>query len=276
MKYFVYLMLLLSVIFAGCSMDQGKKIQELQAADSLVLENIFPLQLQHCHGSSIVELPNKDLIVAWFQGSFERTADDVKIMGSRYDRTSHRRDEPFIMADVPGFPDINPVLFTDNRSRLWLVWYTVMAYQWESSLLKYRISNNYMQKSGPPQWIWQDMIHVKPGESIPDGIGKNDSFMKTLTRKYDDYYSYLVSAGYIKTGDDGVISREMWENALTRYLNIARGTNLISNGIDIDENGEKVRTQLGYPLMRRIGWQSRNKPLRMGEQNTSASLFRRI
>ncbi len=38
---------------------------------------IFPLQGQHVHGSSIVELPNGDLLSCWFQGSGERSANDV-------------------------------------------------------------------------------------------------------------------------------------------------------------------------------------------------------
>ena len=45
--------------------------------------DIFPLIKQHAHGSTIVELPNNDLLAAWFQGSGERWADDVAIMGSR-------------------------------------------------------------------------------------------------------------------------------------------------------------------------------------------------
>ena len=32
---------------------------------------IFPLVSQHVHGSTIVELPNGDLLAAWFQGSGE-------------------------------------------------------------------------------------------------------------------------------------------------------------------------------------------------------------
>jgi len=46
---------------------------------------------------------------------------------------------PFLMADVPGFPDINPILFLDAQSRRGLMWCTVLANQWETSLLKYRI-----------------------------------------------------------------------------------------------------------------------------------------
>jgi len=213
-----------------------------------------------------VELPDKDLLVVWFQGSGERTADDVAIMGSRYNRESGSWCEPFIMADVPGFPDINPVVFIDQQSRLWLVWYTVMAYQWESSILKYRISDNYMQDSAPPEWIWQDIIHIKPDGSTPDGIGRNDGFVKTLQRKYDDYYKYLVETGQIKKDGEAGITDTVWSQALKRYFSIARGLSLVSNGIDTDEKGEKSRTRLGYPLARRIGWQSRNKPLIVGNK----------
>src|SRR5690606_41012394 len=49
---------------------------------------IFPLQPQHAHGSSIVELPNGDILAAWFQGSGERHANDVVIMGRSEEHTS--------------------------------------------------------------------------------------------------------------------------------------------------------------------------------------------
>lgn len=65
-----------------------------------------------------------------------------------------RWSEPFLMANVPDFPDINPMLFLDSRERLWLMWYTVLANQWETSLVKYRISEDYMRVDGPPAWDW--------------------------------------------------------------------------------------------------------------------------
>src|SRR5690606_13002604 len=92
-------------------------------------QDIFPLQEEHTHGSTIVELPNGDLLAAWFQGNGERWADDVRIMGARLHKGADRWTKPFVMADVPDFPDINPVLFIDPRQKLWLVWYTVMANQ---------------------------------------------------------------------------------------------------------------------------------------------------
>jgi len=260
------LILILLTFFSGCNSGEKKTVKiNLTDSDTLILEQIFPFQSQHCHGSTIVELPNKDLMVAWFHGSGERTADDVAIKGARRDHITDKWSEPFILADVPDFPDVNPVLFLDGKSRLWLVWYTVLAYQWESSILKYRISENYMQESGPPEWKWQDMIHMKPGGSIPDGIGKNDPFVQTLARKYEEFHNNLVSKGYINN-EKGTITDELWERALEQYFTIAKGTRFPATGTDINEKGERIRTELGFPLHRRIGWQSRNKPLIIGNR----------
>jgi predicted neuraminidase len=265
MKKILFIIMTTCFIAALFSCTGKSQKQQLSASDSLIIENIFPLQTQHCHASTIVELPDKDLLVAWFQGSGERTAEDVVIKGSRFSTKTGKWSEPFIMADAEGFADINPVLFIDNKSRLWLVWYTVMAYQWESSLLKYRISTDYMKAGGAPVWNWQDVIIVKADGSTPDGINRNDPFVTSLQRKYDDYYKSLVSAGQIVPDGKGNVTREMWDRALERYFNIAKGTTFMSDGIDINEKGEKIRTRVGYPLMRRIGWQTKNKPLQFGD-----------
>jgi len=47
---------------------------------------IFPLQPKHVHSSCIVECPNGDLLACWFQGSGERRATDVAVMGARLRR----------------------------------------------------------------------------------------------------------------------------------------------------------------------------------------------
>ena len=132
-------------------------------------EPIFPLQNKHVHGSSIVECPNGDLLACWFHGSGERTADDVIIQGARLKKGTKKWSSVFLMADTPGFPDCNPVLFIDKKERLWLFWIAVTAHRWERSLLKYRRSSDY-QKNGPPNWEWQDLILLKPGEKFVQAI----------------------------------------------------------------------------------------------------------
>lgn len=261
-----YISILVLMIIASTSCMRTNISSHSEKADSLIIGSIFPFQDKHCHASSIAELPNHDLLVVWFQGSGERTADDVKIMGARLNHRTGVWCEPFIMTDTPEFPDINPVLFIDKSERLWLVWYTVLAYQWESSLLKYRISENYMQKTGAPEWKWQDVIHVKADGSAPEGIGKNDFFVKTLERKYSEYHESLVASGAILPGGNGTVTEEMWNSAIARYFENAKGTGFIRPGTDVDENGEKVKTDLGYPLLRRIGWQTRNKPIFIGKK----------
>jgi predicted neuraminidase len=266
MKKAIFYLLFSFILVFLFSCNSSTKMLSGSRADSIMIENIFPYQTQHCHASTIVELPNSDLLAAWFQGSGERTAEDVVIKGSRFSRKTGKWSEPFIMADAPGFADINPVLFIDNKSRLWLVWYTVIAYQWESSLLKYRISTDYLKSDGAPLWDWQDVLIVKADGSTPDGIGKNDSFVLNLRKKYDDYYKSLVATGQIEPEGQGKITQEMWDRALERYFDIAKGTSFMRDGIDLNEKGERIRTRVGYPLMRRIGWQTKNKPLQYGNK----------
>ena len=126
---------------------------------------IFPEQPQHVHGSSLVALPNGDLLACWFQGSGERTADDVRIMGARFKKATKDWSKPFLMADTYQLPDCNPVLFLNTRNKLFLVWIAVQAHRWECSLLKYRTSTDY-EKEGAPVWNWQENILLAPGDSF--------------------------------------------------------------------------------------------------------------
>lgn len=128
---------------------------------------LFPLESWHNHGSSIVECPDGSFLACWFHGSGERTANDVRIEGARKPAGSLQWSERFVMADTPEYPDCNPVLFIDAKKRLWLFWITVLSNQWESSLLKYRTSTNFLQ-NGPPQWDWQDVIHITPPDTFAD------------------------------------------------------------------------------------------------------------
>src|SRR5713226_7408450 len=114
-------------------------------------ELIFPPEHLHNHASCIVECPNGDLLVCWYNGSGERSADDVKVEGARKRKTAAVWGRRFLMADTPGFPDTNPCMFIDPRKRLWLLWQTIIANQWHTALAKYKISSAY-QEDGPPQW----------------------------------------------------------------------------------------------------------------------------
>ena len=137
-------------------------------------ELLFPPEKWHNHSSSIVELPDGNLWVVWFHGSGERTADDVLIQGAR--RVKGKWTAPFVVADTPGFPDTNCVTWIDNDQRLWLLWPVIMANQWETALMKYRISRDYMQPDGPPKWEFADNILLIPqrmNERTKEVLGKD-------------------------------------------------------------------------------------------------------
>ena len=149
--------LVLLIILLGSSMGVfAQKIVSPITASLL----IFPAQDKHVHGSSLVALPNGDLLSVWFYGNGERNSDDVKLMGSRLSQGAQAWSEPFLMADTPNLPDCNPVLFLNQKGKLFLVWIAVQSNRWEQSILRVKTSTNYTA-SGAPVWEWQDNILLK-------------------------------------------------------------------------------------------------------------------
>ena len=232
----------------------------LNAQQKKIQVEIFPSQYEHTHGGTIVELPNGDMLAAWFQGSGERWADDVRILGARLLSGEEKWSAPFLMADVPGFPDINPILFIDSEETLWLVWYTVIANQWSTSLPKYRLSKNYMQQEGAPQWDWQDVIHFKPGDKTESGIQPNDKFVKSVEEQIEAQKEYLKSNGATEE-QLGRIDRQA-----EKLLAKARGEDMIKRGTLFLEDGTEKAEKLGYPYFRRMGWQTKNKAVFVGDR----------
>lgn len=229
--------------------------------DAVLKLDIFPFQSQHVHGSTLVQLPNGDLLAAWFQGSGERQSDDVAVMGARLSRGHQAWTAPFVLADVPDFPDINPVLFIDPQENLWLLWYTVLANQWETSILKYRLSKDYQQPEGPPVWYWQDVIHPKPGGSTERGIQEDDPFVQSLIRQLATYDQYMPETLKLYPPEERADLLNRWEERKKELISQARGEDMIARGRITQPDGETVEAQLGYPRFRRMGWQTRNKPL---------------
>ncbi len=130
---------------------------------------IFPPQEKHVHSSSIVECPNGDYLAVWFYGSGERKSNDVRLRGARLKKGETQWGPVFEMADTPDLPDCNPVMYIDADDKLWLIWLVVHTNRWERGILKYRTSTDYMGE-GAPNWEWQDIILLKPGEGFGDAL----------------------------------------------------------------------------------------------------------
>jgi predicted neuraminidase len=135
----------------------------------LTSELLFPLEHWHNHASMVVELPGGDLLACWFHGSGERTADDVVVLGARLRKGQAHWSTPFVMADTPGYPDTNPTMFVDPKRRLWLLWPTILANEWHTALMKYKIASDY-RGEGPPRWDVSEVLHVTPGDDFSRAV----------------------------------------------------------------------------------------------------------
>jgi predicted neuraminidase len=197
-------------------------------------ELIFPLEHWHNHASCIVEAPNGDLVVCWFHGSGERTADDVKIEGARRRKGSADWSPRFTMADTPGYPDTNCAMFVDPRGRLWLLWPTILANQWESALMKYRIASEY-SADGPPKWDVSEVLHVTPGEE----------FMRATLEYVSDKRAELNASSSL-TAD--------LKTRLAGYLT-------------------ELEQQATNKLTRRLGWMTRAHPVVLDQQRLIVPLY---
>jgi predicted neuraminidase len=202
----------ISLAFCFSFKIAGAQIASTQSNNPLFRsEYIFPFQELHVHSSSVVEIPGGDLMACWFEGSGERTANDVVVKGARLKKGESRWSSPFVMADTPGHPDCNPVLFVDSTNRLHLYWIVVQANRWETSLLKTRISTDY-QNGGAPEWEWQDVILLKPGEDFSDAIKRG--FLESNTQslawaEYAPLYERMIveAAGDPKKRETGWMTR---------------------------------------------------------------------
>jgi len=165
-------------------------------------------QSEHAHSSSVVALPNGDLLACWFQGSGERSADDVRVLGARLRKGAASWSQPFLMADSPGFPDCNPVLYVDAQARLWLLWIVVRANRWETSVLKYRRSTDFLE-AGAPRWTWQDIILLKPGADFADKVKQGFEaigFDESMWAEFALPYDRLI----LEAAKDPIRRREGW------------------------------------------------------------------
>ena len=158
------------------------------AAPEYSAELIFPLHPQHNHAPSIVELENGDLLVSWYRGSGERTADDVAVYGSRRKKGESAWSEAFLMADTPGFPDCNTAMMIDSKKRLWLFWPTILAGTWESCITNYRVSEDYAG-AGCPKWSESGLVLLKPEDFSKEAQAELERLKKSRQPTLGAYWS---------------------------------------------------------------------------------------
>jgi predicted neuraminidase len=118
--------LLVLVFFSGVlqtGLSGQEQMPHIPAARLITSEMILHNHnFKSCHASTLVELKDGQVLVAWFGGSYEG-AGDVRIWGSFRDAGAWT--VPFLLADGRkndslAYPCWNPVLFRTNAGRLFL------------------------------------------------------------------------------------------------------------------------------------------------------------
>jgi hypothetical protein len=129
----------------------------------------------------------------------------------------------------------------------------------------YRISEDYYT-DGAPQWKWQDVLFVKAGDKTERGIQPGDRFVEQVATQLREYEAYLKESLMPQLPDSmrPLMSRE-WERYKKKMDSLSAGKNMVRSG-RIQTDGKEVPAELGYPLSRRIGWQTKNKAVFSGNR----------
>ncbi|WP_186445617.1 S-layer homology domain-containing protein [Paenibacillus cremeus] len=239
----------------------------------------------HTHGSSIVELPNGELLCVWFQGNGERDGTTTRIMGARSIDGGKTWKTPFVVTDAPEIADINPVVYVDSGDRLWLFWYPVLAGRWSTSQPRYAYSEKGSYEfdkigNNVPNWTFSENIGIKIGKNIGDVVdpaSPNDYISQDLN---NPARAPLNSEGFVNTLKAKLLQEK--EYAFTPIAQGGAGVSVKAHGSEFDalytqamqlSGGDPnqyiyaptvadsiFKARSGYPYARRFGWQTKDKP----------------
>lgn len=194
-------------------------------------ELLFPLEgdINH-HGSCIVEAPNGDVLVCWYQGAGER-GHNVAVVGARKAKHGDGTwSERFVMADTPGVPDNNPCMIVDHQARLWIFWSTLLARGFETAQMHYQVSTNYCMPEGPPEWNLMQNLFLEPDKVIA-AAGIDEEVEVPKPGNFEDVVRTKLAA---LLGPDAPAAAS--------------------------DRAEELGKQAGDRLIRRMGWFTRARP----------------
>jgi predicted neuraminidase len=183
---------------------------------------------KECHASTLVELPDGDLLAAWFGG--EREGDkSVAIWGAR--RHANSWSAPFELAREPDTACWNPVLFADRQGKLWLFYkFGASPRTWAGAYQTSREGSAWSKPTYLPAGILGP-IKNKPVTLANRDILAGTSVETTLSwicgvdlssdegRTWHHYGPIAVS-GY----HHGIIQPTVWETAPGRVKMLLRAT----------------------------------------------------
>lgn len=163
-------------------------------------EALFPTLLDYpsCHASTLVCLPDGELLTAFYAGTVEK-APDVAIFGGRYVAAQKKWSFPALLVDVPEKSVGNPLLFLDPTGVLWLFYLVMEGHKWHHCTIHYRQSEDFGHTWGPseafrsqPGWTTRNNLIVLENGTylfpLSDNVEGCSVFMRSVDagRSWDE------------------------------------------------------------------------------------------
>ncbi|MCX5496708.1 exo-alpha-sialidase [Kaistia dalseonensis] len=125
------------------------------AGDEARAEALLPSAVPQSHAANLLPLSNGDLACVWFAGTQEGLP-DISIYWSKLKAGEAVWSEAVKLSDDPGHSEQNPVLFPAPDGRLWLLYTSQDFGNQDTSVIKYRISEDGGESWGPIGQLFED------------------------------------------------------------------------------------------------------------------------
>lgn len=137
-----------AVLFFSAALVMSQKAPFSENFESGLIFEPRTAGFDSCHGSTVVELPNGDIMAAWYGGDNER-ATNVAIYASIRKKGGKTWAKPWIIQDAPDKSEGNPVLWMGPDGKIWFFYVTIQKVTWNEAFI-------YFRKSGDGGKTWSE------------------------------------------------------------------------------------------------------------------------
>jgi predicted neuraminidase len=234
LKRMLHSAILFGALPAFCLAGRGGQGLPARRIKPVTSEFIFTrAPFKECHASTLVELPEGQLLAAWFGGAREGDK-SVAIWGAR--KAAGSWSSPEVLASEPGVPCWNPVLFRDRDGLLWLFYKVGSSPEtWTGA---YRTS--------PDGRAWSETTYLPAGllgpiKNKPIFLANGDILAGTSVESYDAWACWVeVSSDRGRTWKKygpitvpgqryGIIQPTVWEVTPGQLKMLVRATERIGS-----------------------------------------------
>jgi predicted neuraminidase len=245
--------LLAAASIATAASDDGKLTPE-------TAEFIFEkAPFEQCHASTVLELPDGQLLAAWFGGKHEKDPSVEIWMSSK--PKGGTWSAPVAMTDFPTVPTWNPVLFRDSSGKVWLFFKIGPDEQvWIGA---YRTSSDEGK-------TWSDVVYLPAGLlgpirakpiTLSDGailagtsVEAYQTYTAWMERSEDGGKTWTIHGPLVYDGvRRGLIQPTIWETKDHKVRALMRSTRVIGAIVESTSNdggrtwGPVTKTSLPNP-----------------------------